>query len=255
MVTLFDKLLVLSSTGGLSYFGPVDRSVLREIFTLGSTNSSSSSSSGGTTSSTANDDPESNSRNKNDESGNSSSSIADLVLEASLDKTGRSEDEIKRRYMYSSTAQLVTTAITQCRVQITKGTSIYDCITPNESNYPNTFTYRFQLIIERRVKLITRNSVTWTRMIIAILFGLVIGSLFAKSPNTLGGALSKVSIYSYSILLSHELSNHVLHHCRCNTYPTIPHMTFPLHTEWLHLPTLLHRTYAIGCRNTTIMLP
>jgi hypothetical protein len=194
MVTLFDKLLVLSSDGGMSYFGPVDRTVLREIFTLGSTNSSSS---GGTTSSTANDDPESN-RNKNDENGNSSSSssssIADLVLEASLDKTGRSEDEIKRRYMYSPTAQLVTTAITQLRVQIAKGTSIYDCITPTESNYPNTFHYRFQLIIGRRIKLITRNSVTWTRMIIAILFGLVIGSLFAKSPNTLGGALSKVSV-------------------------------------------------------------
>jgi hypothetical protein len=212
MVTLFDKLLVLSSDGGLSYFGPVDRSVLREIFTLGSTNNGSSSSGGGTTSSTANDDPESNSSNKNDESGNCSS-IADLVLEASLDKTGRSEDEIKRRYMYSSTAQLVTTAITQCRIQIAKGTSIYDYITLNESNYPITFSYRFQLIIVRRIKLITRNSVTWTRMIIAILFGLVIGSLFAKSPNTLGGALSKVSVvvvvvytlgYTFCYFLSHE---------------------------------------------------
>jgi hypothetical protein len=217
MVTLFDKLLVLSSDGGLSYFGPVDRSVLHEIFTLGCANSSSSS--GGTTSSTANDDPESNSSNKNDESGNSSSSIADLVLEASLDKTGRSEDEIKRRYMYSSTAQLVTTAITQRRVQLVKGSSIYDCITPNESNYPITFTYRFQLIIRRRIKLITRNSVTWTRMIIAILFGLVIGSLFAKSPNTLGGALSKVSCSSsssssiyrlYTLILIFSLMNFLI---------------------------------------------
>jgi ABC-type multidrug transport system ATPase subunit len=187
MVTLFDKLLVLSADGGMSYFGPVDRTVLREIFApLGSSNGSID---GGTTSSADDDDPEKNtSSNKN----NDGSSIADLVLEASLDKTGRSEDEIKRRYVYSTTSQSYTTAISQLRARVTKGSSIYDYITTKESDYPNTFLHRFRLIIARRVKLITRNSVTWTRMIIAILFGLVIGSLFAKSPNTLGGSLSKV---------------------------------------------------------------
>jgi ABC-type multidrug transport system ATPase subunit len=191
MSTLFDKLLVLSADGGMSYFGPVDRAVLREIFApLGSGSSGNGSIDGGTTTtSSADDDPENtSSKNKN----NDGSSIADLVLEASLDKTGRSEDEIKRRYMYSATSQLYTTAISRLRVQVTEGSSIYDYITPNESDYPNTFLYRFRLIIARRIKLIARNSVTWTRMIIAILFGLVIGSLFANSPNTLGGSLSKV---------------------------------------------------------------
>lgn len=170
MVNLFDKLLVLSADGGMSYFGPVDRTILREIFAPSS----------------ADDDPE-------NATGNDG--IADLVLEASLDRTGLREDEIKRRYMYSTTSQSYTTAISQLRVRATKGSSIYDYITPNESDYPNTFSHRFRLIIARRVKLITRNSVTWTRMIIAILFGLVIGSLFAKSPNTLGGSLSKVRVY------------------------------------------------------------
>lgn len=188
MATLFDKLLVLTADGGMSYFGPVDRTILHEIFALGS-----NSSIGGTTTSSADDDPEndtSSSNNKNNNDG-----IADLVLEASLDKTGRIEDEIKRRYMHSTTSQLYTTAISQLRVQVTKGSSIYDYITPDESDYPNTFLHRFRLIIARRVKLITRNSVTWTRMIIAVLFGLVIGSLFAKSPNTLGGSLSKVRVW------------------------------------------------------------
>ena len=193
MSTLFDKLLVLSADGGMSYFGPVDRAVLREIFApLGSSSSGNGSIDGGTTASSSadDDDPENtSSKNKNNDG---SSSIADLVLEASLDKTGRSEDEIKRRYMYSATSQLYTTAISRLRVQVTEGSSIYDYITPNESDYPNTFLYRFRLIIARRIKLIARNSVTWTRMIIAILFGLVIGSLFANSPNTLGGSLSKV---------------------------------------------------------------
>ena len=190
MSTLFDKLLVLSADGGMSYFGPVDRAVLREIFApLGSGSSGNGSIDGGTTTSSADDDPENTSSNNKNNDG---SSIADLVLEASLDKTGRSEDEIKRRYMYSATSQLYTTAISRLRVQVTEGSSIYDYITPNESDYPNTFLYRFRLIIARRIKLIARNSVTWTRMIIAILFGLVIGSLFANSPNTLGGSLSKV---------------------------------------------------------------
>ena len=174
MVNLFDKVLVLSADGGMSYFGPVDRTILREIFAPSS----------------ADDDPE-------NATGNDG--IADLVLEASLDKTGLREDEIKRRYMYSTTSQSYATAISQLRARATKGSSIYDYITTKESDYPNTFSHRFRLIIARRVKLITRNSVTWTRMIIAILFGLVIGSLFAKSPNTLGGSLSKVRVCSSSI--------------------------------------------------------
>lgn len=159
MITLFDKLLVLTNEGEMSYFGPVDRSLLREIF-LGTT------------------DPE-----------GDKGSIADLVLEASLDKTGRMEEEIKRRYDYSKTSQFVTNAISQLKLQPNKGMTIFDLFV--QDDYPNSFMYRFKLITRRRVKLIQRNSVTWTRMVIALLFGLIIGSLFANSPNTLGGSLSK----------------------------------------------------------------
>ncbi len=160
MVTLFDKLLVLTNEGEMSYFGPVDRSLLRDIF-LGTT------------------DPE-------DDNG----SIADLVLEASLDKTGQMENVIKRRYDYSTTSQSLRGMIAQSRSEAPKGRSIHDLL-PQES-YTNSFLYRFKLIAQRRVKLIRRNSVTFMRMTIAVFFGLVIGSLFANSPNNLGGALSKV---------------------------------------------------------------
>ena len=144
----------------MSYCGPVDRSLLREIF-LGTT------------------DPE-----------GDKGSIADLVLEASLDKTGQMEDVILRRYNYSNTSQSLTGMIAQLRSDAPKGRSIHDLL-PQES-YSNSFLYRFKLIAQRRVKLIRRNSVTFMRMIIAVFFGLVIGSLFANSPNNLGGSLSKV---------------------------------------------------------------
>jgi hypothetical protein len=68
--------------------------------------------------------------------------------------------------------------------------SVLDLLPQEE--YPNSFGYRFKLISNRRIKLIMRNAVTWTRMFIAILFGVVIGSLFANTPNTVVGALSKV---------------------------------------------------------------
>ena len=160
MVTLFDKLLVLTNEGEMSYFGSVDRSLLREIF-LGTT------------------DPE-----------GDKGSIADLVLEASLDKTGQMENVIKRRYDNSNTSQSLRGMIAQSRSEAPKGRSIHDLL-PQES-YSNSFLYRFKLIAQRRVKLIRRNSVTFMRMTIAVFFGLVIGSLFANSPNNLGGALSKV---------------------------------------------------------------
>lgn len=167
MVNLFDKMLVLTSEGEMSYFGEVDRTLLREIF-LDSANDQAAAD-------------------------NDKGSIADLVLEASLDKSGKAEDEVKMRYDTSKTAQSYTQDIAALRSNAPKGVGCTDLL-PNEE-YPNTFMYRFRLISGRRIKLINRNAVTWTRIFIALLFGVVIGSLFADSPNNLAGALAKVSIY------------------------------------------------------------
>ena len=163
MVEMFDKLLVLTCDGNMSYFGPVDRSLLREIF-LGPDSSPDGD----------------------------KGSIADLVLEASLDKTGEAEDIIKKRYAASITHQSYTTTIAQLRTQAPNDMDVLDLLPKDE--YPNSFSYRFRLISKRRIKLIQRNAVTWMRMLIAILFSIVIGSLFANSPNNLGGALAKVRV-------------------------------------------------------------
>ena len=173
MVELFDKLLVLTSDGELSYFGPMDRSLLRTIFL--------------------------DSDNVDGDKG----SIADLVLEASLDKTGKSEDQVKARYDTSKTAQSYTTEIAALRCNAPKCMGVQDLL-PDEE-YPNSFMYRFKLISGRRVKLINRNAVTWTLMLIAILSGFVIGSLFANSPNNLGGALAKVRVLGKRFHIAHLL--------------------------------------------------
>jgi hypothetical protein len=172
MVEMFDKLLVLTGDGNMSYFGPVDRLLLREIF-LGSDSSTHDGDKG---------------------------SIADLVLEASLDKTGEAEDIIKKRYAASMTHQSCTAAIAQLRTQAPKDLDVLDLLPKVE--YPNSFSYRFRLISKRRIKLIQRNAVTWMRMFIAILFSIVIGSLFANSPNNLGGALAKVRPCAICLVLS-----------------------------------------------------
>jgi hypothetical protein len=172
MVEMFDKLLVLTGDGNMSYFGPVDRSLLRQIF-LGYDSSSHDGDKG---------------------------SIADLVLEASLDKTGEAEDIIKKRYAASITHQSCTAAIAQLRTQAPKDLDVLDLLPKDE--YPNSFSCRFRLISKRRIKLIQRNAVTWMRMFIAILFSIVIGSLFANSPNNLGGALAKVRRSAICLVLS-----------------------------------------------------
>ncbi|KAL9190425.1 hypothetical protein ACHAXT_007636 [Thalassiosira profunda] len=161
MVELFDKLLVLTSTGELAYFGPVDRPLLRDIF-LG---------------------------NVGAEFEDNRGSVADLVLEASLDKTGEAEEEVKKRFVASKICQANRDEIAALRTQPRKGMDVQDLLPTEE--YPNSFGYRFKQQSQRRVKLIFRNAVTFTRIFIAILFGLVIGSLFANSPNNLGGALAK----------------------------------------------------------------
>ena len=164
MVELFDKLLVLTSEGEMSYFGPMDRSSLREIF-LGA---------------------------DGDDGDGDKGSIADLVLDASLDKTGEKENSIKRRYQSSAISKSCSAEIARLRSDAPNGTDVLDLLPQEE--YPNSFLYRFKIVSERRIKLIGRNAVTWTRMFIAVLFGVVIGSLFANTPNNLGGALAKVKI-------------------------------------------------------------
>ncbi|KAL7553130.1 hypothetical protein ACHAWF_016381, partial [Thalassiosira exigua] len=116
-------------------------------------------------------------------------SIADLVLEASLDKTGELEELVKSRYDASALKRGYAEEISKWRSRPKRGQTVEDLL-PQE-DYPNSFGYRFGLIAGRRIKLIQRNAVTFTRIFIAIIFGLVIGSLFANTPNNLGGALAK----------------------------------------------------------------
>ena len=177
MVELFDKLLVLSGEGELLYFGPVDRPLLRDVFldsasdSLAAAEDAADAEGGG--------------------DGRDKGSIADLVLAASLDKTGAAEGRIRERYRASAAARDVEGEVARLRATARRDAAE---LLASKEEYPNSFAYRFQLVCSRRVTLIKRNAVTWTRVLIALMFGLIIGSLFAYSPNTAVGALTKVRV-------------------------------------------------------------
>ena len=86
MVETFDKIMVLSSNGECLYFGPTDRELLRETFL-----------------------------------GDDNGSVADLVLDASLDKTGKAEEDIRSRYLSSKTYQSVADEISKLRSRPREG--------------------------------------------------------------------------------------------------------------------------------------
>lgn len=60
-----------------------------------------------------------------------------------------------------------------------------------KTEYSSSTWYQVKTIGARRMKLIARNAVTWTRIAIAILFGLIIGSLFSQLNNDVIGSLSR----------------------------------------------------------------
>ena len=162
MVELFDKILVLSSHGELTYFGPAERNVLRQIF-LG---------------------------NKANDPNEDNGSICDLVLQHSLgDSSGDDEAALILRNAKSENAKAILGELAELRSNAPPARDRdINTILPDKE-YPNSGWYQFKILAGRRVKLINRNAVTWTRMAIAVVFGIIIGSLFSALKNNLLGAL------------------------------------------------------------------
>lgn len=162
MVKCFDKLLVLTSHGELAYFGPVDRSLLRDVF-LG-----------------PNVDP-----------AEDAGSICDLVLKHSLTTSFYKEDAVVKRFATSAMHDDLVKSLSNIRSSAPPARERdVDALLPDKK-YSTSRWYQFYIISARRLKLIARNAVTWTRVIIAIVFGVIIGSLFSALNNDLLGALGR----------------------------------------------------------------
>lgn len=168
IVKLFDKLLVLTSEGELAYFGPVEEERISDIFMSTGQEKVDSSvvASGG------------------------NGSISDIVLQQSLGPR-RSEQEmaVVNRFSRSDMAQACALQLMDIRANAPPARERDIRSILPKGMYANTMQYQFRALASRRIKLISRNAVTWTRITIAVVFGAIIGSLFSSLGNNLTGAL------------------------------------------------------------------
>ena len=165
MVEMFDNVLVLSTRGEMMYFGQVEKKSLSQIFV------------------------------ETDEDGKipvSTKSYADLVegyrLEENADEI---ETSIVRRFATSSFKAQLVDKLTEIRSHAPpKADQNVSDLLPS-TKYSTHGWYQFKILIERRKKLIVRNTVTFTRIGIAVVFGVIIGSLFGTLGSDLQGALAR----------------------------------------------------------------
>jgi ABC-type multidrug transport system ATPase subunit len=162
MIKLFDTVLVLTTQGEMAYFGPVDRAQLSKIFSADGTSDSYNG------------------------------SIADLVEDYRVKPDATAlEDVFLRRYSKSSTGKDLAAKLDKIRLEAPapKDRNLDRLLPPTK--YSTHGWYQFRVLMSRRIKLILRNSVTWTRIIIAVVFGCIIGSLFSALKQNVMGALGR----------------------------------------------------------------
>ena len=171
---MFDKVLVLTSQGELAYFGPVQRDLLSHVF-LG-------------------DDDDDDDLHPQDDTSAApvtfdTGSMCDLVLKHSGDVDR--EAAAMRRFTSHPIHQDMVQSISQIRADAPPARDRDIRVFLPTTKYSSSTWYQFQTIGARRLKLIARNAVTYTRIGIAILFGLIIGSLFSQLNNDVIGSLSR----------------------------------------------------------------
>ena len=172
IVNLFDRVMVLTGEGTMAYFGPVDREKLRSVFL-------------GESADTVVED---------------TGSIADLVLNPDGGGGGDFlESEMHRDLIKEIDNVRSSAPLGQDREDM------LEAILPSK-DYINSYWYQLQIIADRRMKLILRNSMTYARVGIAIVFGIIVGSLFSALNNDTIGALGRTGYIFLSSFLVLMLS-------------------------------------------------
>ena len=185
IIQLFDKLLVLSSDGAPSYFGPVDRQKLREIFLEEDADADAKTADVG--------------------------SIADLVMNQAMSKgsindSDSKEDQASLRYLKSDLCLTLTKEIGHIRANAPsirdREAALADFL-PSEK-YSTSGWFQLGILANRRIKLIMRNTMTYARVFIAIAFGIIVGSLFSALKRDTIGALGRsgyIFLSSFLVLM------------------------------------------------------
>jgi hypothetical protein len=166
IVQLFDNLLVLNHAGELTYFGPPnDRAALQPIFVPSNDDSVGTNTSG--------------------------MSICDLCLNPMMD-----EDEstaIRDRYLESPGFDKLAQNLRELhnRKFLAAAVSVQDLL-PN-TKYASGMAHAFKVLGKRRAILIFRNPSTYLRVVVAVFFGVVVGSLFSVLTQDLSSSLARTA--------------------------------------------------------------
>jgi len=194
IVACFDKLMVLSETGGLNYFGPIDREQLESVF-LGSSSADAKGSICDLVlhpEATDDSDPELNLPSKEEfkVSDTTASSKEDSALPNEPFKVERA---VRQRFGKSPASAELIERLNDIRWQAPPAHEFNDRIQEilPKNKYACDWKDQFKYIYKRRTKLVLRNAITYTRSAIAIFFGVIIGSLFGDLGFGLSGSLSR----------------------------------------------------------------
>ena len=181
IVELFDKLIVLTANGEMAYFGPIDRSSLGDIFSKSGTEKPGS--------------------------------ICDLVLRQSVQDISQSfqrEKDVLGKFHQHAIYKQLTKEIEDIRKTAPPARDRnIDALLPDQK-YSTSYFYQLKIICARRAKLVARNAVTYTRVVIAILFGVIIGSLFGQLNFDLIGSLGRTGYMFLNCFLILMLSSAVV---------------------------------------------
>jgi hypothetical protein len=177
MLQLFDQMLVLDDAGSMAYWGPVDRSILQDLFL---------------------DENEDRVKTTSKDKG----SICDLVLG---NKSRQSWQEIGHRYQNSPTGQALMKGMHERNsLGRTDARGIMNYLP--RTKYAKQWKDQFSIIAKRRLKLVRRNAATYIRVVIAITFGIIIGSVFSEIENDMQGSLARTGFMFVNCFLTLTLS-------------------------------------------------
>ena len=176
IVNLFDRVMVLTGEGTMAYFGPVDREKLRSVF-LGE---------------------------GADPAMEDTGSIADLVLNPSSEGGGGGGGVFLESEMHRDLIKEIDNVRSSAPLGQDRENMLEAILSSKE--YVNSYSYQLQIIAARRMKLILRNSMTYARVVIAIVFGIIVGSLFSALNDDTIGALGRTGYIFLSSFLVLMLS-------------------------------------------------
>lgn len=176
MLQLFDRIVVLDNVGSMVYWGPVDRTILRQLFL-------------------SDKDEEQAARED-------TGSIGDLVLG---NKSNESWQAIRRVFQESHLGQTLVQEMSKRNSLGQPGVESIETYLP-PTKYARQWKDQFKIIADRRIKLVRRNAATYIRILIAITFGVIIGSVFSEIKNDLPGSLARTGFMFINCFLTLTLS-------------------------------------------------